>query len=59
CPETCILDTSLADIKAVLTPEQYVQFLENNFVNNRQGNKAGNHNGKKTDNPAKKSPKRK
>lgn len=28
----------LADIKAVLTPEQYVQFLENNFVNHRPGN---------------------
>lgn len=28
----------LAKIKDILTPEQYVQFLENNFVNAPQGN---------------------
>lgn len=27
----------LAKIKAILTPEQYVQFLENSFVNGRKG----------------------
>lgn len=35
----------LAKIKTILTPEQYVQFLENNFVNRHQGfNKKGHHN---------------
>lgn len=31
----------LAKIKAILTPEQYVQFLENSFVNGRHGRKSG------------------
>lgn len=36
----------LAKIKAILTPEQYVQFLENNFVNARHGKKAAKDNGR-------------
>lgn len=36
----------LAKIKAILTPEQYVKFLENNFVNARHGNKSAKDNGR-------------
>lgn len=36
----------LAKIKAILTPEQYVQFLENNFVNARHGKKVAKDNGR-------------
>lgn len=37
----------LADIKAVLTPEQYVQFLENSFVNRPVNHKANRPNCKR------------
>lgn len=32
----------LKEVKKVLTAEQYVQFLENNFINRRPGHKTGN-----------------
>ena len=43
----------LAKIKAILTPEQYVQFLENNFVNARHGKKVAKDNGRLSKNDRK------
>lgn len=36
----------LAKIKGILTPEQYVQFLENSYLNNQQGRPFGQKGGK-------------
>lgn len=39
----------LKSVKEVLTPEQYVQFLENNYVNQLPGDRNGHHNNGKYD----------
>lgn len=39
----------LKSVKEVLTPEQYVQFLENSYVNQLPGDRKGHHNNGKHD----------
>lgn len=40
----------LAKIKAILTPEQYVKFLENNYLTGRHGKKGAKDNGRLANN---------